>query len=109
MLLKLQNRRRIARHDEAAIRHSITWLAVVIVLASQAPVSAQNFETVILQGANLVHYWKDTSNVADRWLRAAVITSGATGPGSIIQSSFGVNGNFEVSSITRRFCSRTAG
>ncbi len=57
-----------------------------------------NFETVILQGHDLVHYWRDNGNVAEGWVRGQVITSQATGPGCIIQSDFrsGDHGNFEV-------------
>jgi Domain of unknown function (DUF4185) len=57
-----------------------------------------NFETVILQGQDLVHYWRDNGNVAEGWVRGQVITSQATGPGCIIQSDFrsGDHGNFEV-------------
>jgi hypothetical protein len=58
----------------------------------------KNFETVVLQGADLVHYWRDNANVDYRWVRGQVITRSATGPGCIIQSSFrsGDHGNFEV-------------
>lgn len=55
-----------------------------------------NFEAVILQGNNLVHYWRDQN--CD-WHFGEVITPYATGPGSLIQSRFkgdGVHGNLEV-------------
>jgi hypothetical protein len=57
-----------------------------------------NFEVVVLEGNNLVHYFHDNSNVSAPWQRAQVISARATGPGSIIQSDFrsGANGNFEV-------------
>lgn len=57
-----------------------------------------NFETVVLQGTDLVHYWHDNGNVAHTWVRGQVITHNATGPGCIIQSDFrgGSHGNFEV-------------
>src|SRR4051812_3973310 len=57
-----------------------------------------NFETVIRQGRDLVHYWRSNSNVAEGWVRGQVITSRATGPGCIIQSDFGGGShkNFEV-------------
>src|SRR6266851_4279089 len=60
--------------------------------------SHHNFETVILQGHELVHYWRDNGNAAEGWVRGQVITSQATGPGCIIQSDFrsGDHGNFEV-------------
>jgi hypothetical protein len=57
-----------------------------------------NFETVVLQGNDLVHYWHDNGNVQHTWVRGQVITHSATGPGCIIQSDFrgGSHGNFEV-------------
>jgi len=58
----------------------------------------KNFETVVLQGGDLVHYWHDNADVSYRWVRGQVITHAATGPGCIIQSDFhnGDHGNFEV-------------
>ena len=47
-----------------------------------------NFETVVLQGSDLVHYWHDNGNVQYTWLRGQVITRHATGPGCLIQSDF---------------------
>ncbi len=57
-----------------------------------------NFETVVLQGNDLVHYWHDNGNVQHTWVRGQVITHAATGPGCLIQSDFrsGGHGNFEV-------------
>jgi hypothetical protein len=57
-----------------------------------------NFETVILQGSDLVHYWHDNSNVQRTWVRGQVITHAATGAGCLIQSDFRSqgHGNFEV-------------
>ena len=57
-----------------------------------------NFETVVLQGHDLVHYWRDNGSVTSGWVRGEIITSQAIGPGCIIQSDFrsGGHGNFEV-------------
>ena len=57
-----------------------------------------NFETVVLQGSDLVHYWRDNGNVQYTWVRGQVITHNATGSGCMIQSDFrsGSHGNFEV-------------
>ncbi len=57
-----------------------------------------NFEVVVLEGNNLVHYWHDNSDVNKPWGRGQIISTQATGPGSIIQSNFGSteHGNFEV-------------
>jgi len=58
----------------------------------------RNFETVVLQGSDLVHYWHDNGSVGYTWVRAQVITHSATGAGCMIQSDFSANGhgNFEV-------------
>ena len=58
----------------------------------------KNFETVVLQGSDLVHYWHDNASVDFTWVRGQIITHKATGPGCIIQSDFrsGSHGNFEV-------------
>jgi hypothetical protein len=56
-----------------------------------------NFELVALEGTKLVHYYRDNTTPTSPWVRAQVITDKASGPGSIIQSSFGGTiGNFEV-------------
>ncbi len=57
-----------------------------------------NFEVVVLEGSNLVHYFKINTSIDSSWQRGAVITGQATGPGCIIQSDFkgGDHGNFEV-------------
>jgi hypothetical protein len=57
-----------------------------------------NFEVVVQEGANLVHYYRDNSLLTVPWKRARIITTGVTGPGSVIQSHFGSggHGNFEV-------------
>ncbi|MBP6389380.1 MAG: DUF4185 domain-containing protein [Flavobacteriales bacterium] len=57
----------------------------------------RNFEVVVLEGNELVHYFRDNSGSPAQWQRAGVITDRATGPGCIIQSDFGSeHGNFEV-------------
>ena len=57
-----------------------------------------NFEVVVLEGNDLVHYFHDNSDVALPWRRGQTISTGATGPGCIIQSDFrsDEHGNFEV-------------
>lgn len=64
------------------------------------PSSPGNFEAVLLQGNNLVHYYRDNSaNGGEKWSSTKVISSKATAPGSIIQSSYTTPngpGNFEV-------------
>jgi hypothetical protein len=57
-----------------------------------------NFEVVVLEGNNLVHYFHDKSDVNLPWRIGQVVTTTATVGGSIIQSNFGSSehGNFEV-------------
>ncbi len=55
-----------------------------------------NFEVVVCEGSQLVHYWKDNSDLASPWRRGQVITTKATGAGCIVHGSFGAIGNFEV-------------
>jgi hypothetical protein len=70
----------------------------------------RNFEAVVLEGNNLVHYFQEYDATANNgrgdrvWKRGGIITSNATGPGWIIQSDFKrpnqqyglINGDFEV-------------
>jgi hypothetical protein len=60
--------------------------------------SQGNFEVVALEGADLVHYWRDNGSPGFPWHRAATISSSASSPGCLIQSDFrfGDNGNLEV-------------
>jgi hypothetical protein len=57
-----------------------------------------NFEVVVLEGNELVHYFHDNSDVTLPWGRGQTISTNANGPGAIIQSDFrsGDHGNFEV-------------
>jgi hypothetical protein len=47
-----------------------------------------NFEVVVLEGSELVHYWHDNNAPGSPWQRGAVISTRATGPGCIIQSDY---------------------
>ncbi|MBB5448050.1 MULTISPECIES: hypothetical protein [unclassified Paraburkholderia] len=58
-----------------------------------------NFEVVVLEGADLVHYWHDNGNVANPWQRGPTITSHAASSACMIQSDYpkgADHGNFEV-------------
>ena len=52
-----------------------------------------NFETLVLEGSDLVHYWRDNQTAGVPWRRGVTVSSRATGPAPLILSSFG---NFET-------------
>jgi hypothetical protein len=58
----------------------------------------RNFEVVVLEGSNLVHYWGAFQSGKLVWNSAGIVTSSASGPGCLIQSSYvdGDHGHFEV-------------
>lgn len=58
----------------------------------------RNFEVVVLEGSNLVHYWGAFIGGQLNWYNAGIVTSNASGPGWLIQSSYrdGDHGHFEV-------------
>jgi predicted molibdopterin-dependent oxidoreductase YjgC len=62
--------------------------------------SPGNFEVVVPEGHDLVHYWRKNSDGSKRWYRAQVITNRATGAASLIQSTYrsdsSAPGNFEL-------------
>lgn len=62
-----------------------------------------NFEVVVPEGKFLIHYWRDNSQPNPHWQRGQIITSMATGPACLIQSTFGkfdgFYGNFEVAAL----------
>jgi hypothetical protein len=62
------------------------------------PAYLGNFEVVVLEGSSLVHYFHDNSSNTNPWTQAQTITTHATGPGCIIQSTLGSGNdkNFEV-------------
>jgi hypothetical protein len=60
-----------------------------------------NFDLVVPQGHDLVHYWRGNGQANLPWHRAETITAQADGPGSLIQSSIGragagTHGDLEV-------------
>jgi hypothetical protein len=59
-----------------------------------------NFEALVLEGNNLVHYYRDNSDPNLTWHRGVVVSAAATGPASLIEGSFWADprkpGNFEA-------------
>jgi hypothetical protein len=47
-----------------------------------------NFELVVPEGSNLVHYWRDNSKANAAWNHGEVISSQATGQACLLQSDF---------------------
>jgi len=85
-------------HATVVISSSATGPGSIIQTSYGTPNAPGNFEVVVLEGKNLVHYYRDNTTNS-KWNRTTVITSNATGPGTLIQSSYGTPnkpGNFEV-------------
>jgi hypothetical protein len=59
-----------------------------------------NFEALILEGTDLVHYWRDNSDPLLPWLRGVVVSRNADGAAGFAQGYFRAStdnvGNFEV-------------
>jgi hypothetical protein len=59
-----------------------------------------NFEALVLEGRNLLHYWRDNSDPALPWYQTVVVSAQATGPATLIEGSFRADddrpGNFEA-------------
>jgi hypothetical protein len=51
--------------------------------------SSGNFEALVLEGNNLIRYWRDNSDLAMPWHQGETVSSTATGPGCIIEASWG--------------------
>ena len=64
------------------------------------PNSPGNFEALVPEGHNLVHYWRDNSTAGFPWHKTVVVSAASTGPACLIQSSFkgtpSSPGNFEA-------------
>lgn len=65
------------------------------------PTAPGNFEALVPEGNKLVHYWKDNSAPNPTWSFGANVMSTATGPASLIESTFKLDstvggGNFEA-------------
>jgi hypothetical protein len=84
----------------AVITSKATGPGSIIQSSYSTPYSPGNYEVVVPEGKNLIHYTRD--NCVDgggRWNEGTVITSHATGGGSIVQNTFSTPngpGNFDV-------------
>jgi hypothetical protein len=85
----------------ATISSKATAPGCIIQSSYSTPDAPGNFEVVVLEGNNLVHYYRDNSSAGgEKWHGpTAAISSKATGPGTIIQTSYSTPnapGNLEV-------------
>jgi hypothetical protein len=83
----------------AVVSAAATGPACLIQSSFGTPASLGNFEALVLEGRNLVHYWRNNSVAGFPWSKTAVVSATATGPATMIQSSFGTPaspGNFEA-------------
>jgi hypothetical protein len=75
----------------------LNWQPAIRLRFSNKP---GNFEALVLEGTNLVHYWRDNSTPGLPWNRGPIVSSGVTGPACLIESSFRADanqpGNFEA-------------
>ncbi len=55
-----------------------------------------NFEALILEGNNLVHYWRNNSVANLPWNRDQTVSTIATGPACLMEGPYGSPGNFEA-------------
>jgi Domain of unknown function (DUF4185) len=57
-----------------------------------------NFELVVLEGSNAIHYWRSNDSPEGPWHKGDVISQQATAPGCLLQSDFmsGGHGNLEA-------------
>jgi len=85
----------------ATISTKATAPGCIIQSSYSTPNAPGNFEVVVLEGSNLVHYYRDNSSTGkEKWNGpTATISPNATGPGTIIQSTYSTPnapGNLEV-------------
>ncbi|KAF7177793.1 hypothetical protein CNMCM7691_006227 [Aspergillus felis] len=84
----------------ATISTKATGPGCIIQSTYGTPNNPGNFEVVVPEGNNLVHYYCDNSSPEHPWIGpTATISTKATGPASMIQSTYGTPqnpGNFEL-------------
>lgn len=82
-----------------AVSSAATGPACLVQSTFGTPGHPGNFETLVLEGSNMVHYWRDNSTPGFPWSKSAIVSAAATGPACLIQSNFGSAGhpgNFEA-------------
>ncbi|KAF7174028.1 hypothetical protein CNMCM5623_006333 [Aspergillus felis] len=84
---------------DAIVSNKATGAGSMIQSTYGTPNYPGNFEVVVLEGGNLVHYSHDNSQPNPQWSGPTVIMDTAVGSAALIQSTFGIPnhpGNFEV-------------
>jgi hypothetical protein len=88
-------------HKTVVVSAAATGQATMIESSFRSnPNSPGNFEALVPEGHNLVHYWRDNSTAGFPWHKTVVVSAASTGPACLIQSSFRGTptslGNFEA-------------
>ena len=85
--------------SDAVVSRRATGAATMIQSSYGAAGKPGNFDALVLEGNNLVHYWRDNSAPGTPWKSDAVVSTNATGPATLVQSGYaaaGKPGNFEA-------------
>jgi hypothetical protein len=80
-------------HRSVAVSTQITGPACLIQGTFGTPANPGNFEALVLEGNNLFHYYRDNTTPGFPWHKTVAVSSAATGPACLIQSTFGTPGN----------------
>ena len=88
-------------HSSVVVSNKATGAATMIQGSFRGnPGAPGNFEALVLEGNNLVHYWRDNSTAGLPWHSSVVVSNKATGAACLIEGSFrgnpGAPGNFEA-------------
>jgi kumamolisin len=88
--------------DRSVVVSSVATAAACLIEGSFRGDSSKpgNFEALVLEGSNLVHYWRDNSDPNLPWYPGAIVSLSASGPACMIEGSFRGDssnpGNFEA-------------
>jgi hypothetical protein len=91
------------------VSSSATGPACMVVSAARANTNDPgNFEALILEGSNLVHYWRNNSASNLPWARTVVVSPNANGPASIAMGGYGIAGNPNLEALVQQCGSERA-
>lgn len=92
-------------YEGPAISSKATGAGSMIQSSYGTPNNPANFEVVVPEGNNLVHYSRDNSQPNTPWSGPTIIMNNAAGSAALIQSTYGIPehpGNFEVVVPTKK-------